>query len=251
MYLIKPDSPIIVDQPQSNKSTLIYSTDRIANPRWPIQYKFNSLGYRTKEISDLDENFILSYGCSYTEGVGLNVEQIWIDQVAKTLSIDYYNAAKQATGIDFVYLNNLMWINSDLPKPKTVIIQWPQKHRKSFGFQESYGIRFADMSETPTPDGKWWGKRYIVDTGDLSLNVWSWFEAVNNSWKMLGVPVLNFTWDDDLEEELTRSNYKIWFINPIARDKARDRQHDGPKFHTETAENILSILKLQDFTHKV
>jgi hypothetical protein len=251
MYLIKPDAPIIIDYSYMNKTSAIFSTDRVINPRWPIQYKFNSLGYRTKEIETLDNDFILSYGCSYTEGVGLNVEQIWIDQVAKTLGIDYYNAAKQATGIDFVYLNNLMWINSQLPKPKIVIIQWPQKHRKSFGFKENYGIRFEDMSETATHDGRWWGKRYITDTGDLSLNVWSWFEAVNNSWKMLGVPVLNFTWDDDLEEELQRSRYKIWHIHPLARDKARDGQHDGPKFHKETAEIISSLLKLPDFTHKV
>jgi hypothetical protein len=251
MYLIKPDAAIILDYSFKNKTVSTFSTDRISKPNWPIEYKFNSLGYRTKEIEDLDKEFVLSYGCSYTEGVGLNVNQIWIDQVAKTLGMDYYNAAKQATGIDFVYLNNLMWINSDLPKPKLVIIQWPQKHRKSFGFQEDYGIRFEDMSETPTPDGKWWAKRYIVDTGDLSLNVWSWFESVNNGWKMLGIPVLNFTWDDDLEEELVRSKYKLWYINPLTRDKARDNQHDGPGFHQETTENVLDLLKLANFTDKI
>lgn len=251
MYVIKDDAPIIVDYPYINKVTKIFSTDRFHKPHWPIEYKFNSLGYRTKEITDLDKNFILSFGCSYTEGVGLNTNQIWVDHLAKKLNIDYYNAAKQATGIDFAYLNNLLWVNSNLPKPKLVIIQWPQKHRKSFGFKEDYGIRFADMSETPTPDGKWWGKRYIMDTGDLSLNVWSWIEAVNNSWKMLGIPVFNFTWDDDLEEELTRSNYKVWCINPKNRDKARDDQHDGPNFHKETAETISALLKLPDFTHKI
>lgn len=251
MYLIKDDKPIIIDHNTINKNLVTYSTDRYVKSTWPIAYKFNSLGYRTKEISDLDENFILSYGCSYTEGVGLNIEQIWINQVAQILDIDYYNAAKQATGIDFVYLNNLMWINSDLPKPKTVIIQWPEKHRKSFGFKEEYGIRFEDMSETATPDGKWWGKRYIMDTGDLSLNVWSWFEAVNNSWKMLGVPVFNFTWDDNLEEEMNRSKYKLWYIHPKNRDKARDGQHDGPKFHQETAEIITALLKLDNFTDKI
>lgn len=251
MYVIKDDAPIFVDLPNCNKKLRVYSTDNLPKPFWPIEYKFNSLGYRTKEIDDLDKDFILSFGCSYTEGVGLNTNQIWIDHVANNLGIDYYNAAKQATGIDFVYLNNLLWVNSSLPKPKLVIIQWPYKARKSFGFKEDYGIRFADMSETSTPDGKWWGKRYLTDTGDMSINVWSWFEAVNNSWKMLGVPVFNFSWDDDLEEELTRSKYKLWFINPIARDKARDNGHDGPKFHAETAEKINALLKLSDFTHKV
>lgn len=251
MYLIKDDKPIIVDHYTINKNLVIYSTDRYVKSTWPISYKFNSLGYRTKEISDLDENFILSYGCSFTEGVGLNTEQVWIDYVAKNLNIDYYNAAKQATGIDFVYLNNLMWISSNLPKPKLVLIQWPEKHRKSFGFKEDYGIRFEDMSETATPDGKWWGKRYITNTGDLSLNVWSWFEAVNNSWKMLDVPVFNFTWDDNLEEEVNRSKYKLWYIDPKNRDKARDGQHDGPKFHKETSEIITTLLKLDNFTDKI
>ena len=37
-----------------------------------LKYKFNSLGYRTKELNNLHmDPYMLVIGCSYTEGVGL------------------------------------------------------------------------------------------------------------------------------------------------------------------------------------
>jgi len=43
----------------------------------PISYNFNSKGYRTKEIEDLQKDFILTFGCSYTQGIGLAKEDMW------------------------------------------------------------------------------------------------------------------------------------------------------------------------------
>mgnify|MGYP003322559072 FL=1 len=43
-----------------------------------LKYKFNSLGYRTKEFNNLHmDPYMLVFGCSYTEGVGLYEEEIW------------------------------------------------------------------------------------------------------------------------------------------------------------------------------
>lgn len=218
---------------------------------YEIVYKFNSLGYRTKEIEDLEKDFLLTFGCSYTEGVGLNADKIWNDRVSKGIGLDLYNCAKQATGFDVQYYNATLWKNSKLPIPKFVIVQWPQKARKQFGFQESESIGLNDMSLTPSRDGVWWGKRYIIDTGEMHLNNFMWFENFNNIWESLNVPVLNFTWDNDLGEVLNRSNYKMWHIIPGIYDKARDNGHDGPEFHRSTAEQLLEILKLPNFTYKV
>lgn len=217
----------------------------------PIVYKFNSLGYRTKEIADLNENFMLTFGCSYTEGIGLHVEDIWTHHVSTHLKYDLYNHAKGGTGMDIQYYSGSLWNMSNCPKPKLVIAQWPYKFRKSFAHRENDRIFICDPSYTDTIDGNWWKKRYVQDTGEIGLNVLHWFENFNNTWKLAGVPVLNFTWDDDLEQELTRSRYRIFRINTPSTDLARDLAHDGPMIQKETADIIKNLLCLSNFTDKI
>jgi hypothetical protein len=217
-----------------------------------IEYKFNSSGYRTKEITDLNKDFLLTFGCSYTEGVGLHQNELWCEDIAKHINLDLYNHAKQATGIDIQYYNAMLWNMNQMPKPKLVIVQWPYKTRKSFGRREnSHSIYISDLSGTSTADGKWWGKRYIQDTGEMELNVLFWIESFNNVWKLAGVPVLNFTWDHDLSEHLTRSKYQMYYIKNKNRDKARDLSHDGNLFHFETARKLRKLLTQSNFTNKI
>jgi len=257
------DKPLLVRNELVNKTLNWYSTDSKdqfkqqsnnfkKNHEYEIVYKFNSLGHRTKEIQDLDKDFLLTFGCSYTEGVGLNTDKIWNDRISKDLDLDLYNCALEATGMDVQYYNATLWKNSNLPTPKLVIVQWPQKARKQFAFQLSKYIGLQDMRETPTKDGNWWDRRYIIDTGEMYLNNFMWFENFNNIWQSMNVSVLNFTWDDDdLEVILKRSNYKVWPIVPDTLDKARDNGHDGPEFHRGTAEQLLEIMKLSNFTYKI
>lgn len=257
------DKPLIVRDEYINKTVHWYSTDSMEKYNSQsedfkkkysdeIVYTFNSLGYRTKELNEINGDFLLTFGCSYTEGVGLSTNQIWNDRISKDFKLDLYNCAKEATGMDVQYYNATLWKNSKLPKPKLVIVQWPQKARKQFGLRRRNHIELRDMSLTPTKDGVWWGRRYITDTGEMYLNNFMWFENFNNIWQSMNVPVLNFTWDDDDLETITqKSNYKLWYIDPEIHDKARDNGHDGPEFHRCTAEQLLEIMKLPDFTHKV
>lgn len=216
-----------------------------------IEYKFNSFGYRTKEISELSSDFLLTFGCSYTEGVGLHQNEVWPEHVSKSLNLDLYNHAKHSTGMDIQCYNAHLWAMSNKPKPKLVIIQWPYKTRKCFAYRTSKSIILRDMSYTNTVDGKWWEKRYVQDTGELEMNLLLWFESFNNIWKVEGVPVLNFTWDNDLMEHLSRSRYQLHRIKTNTFDKARDLDHDGPGRHEETAHKISKILQLPDFTNKI
>lgn len=248
-----------------NRKYYFFSTDSkqqfVANkrklgPDWAyynstIEYKFNNLGYRTKNIDELNDNFLLTFGCSYTEGVGLNQNETWAELIAPKINLDLYNHAKQGSGVDIQYYNAMLWIMSGKPKPKMIIVQWPHKSRKSFADTIGDQIHIQDRSYTKTIDGKWWKKRYIQDTAEMELNVLFWFESFNNLWKLEEVPVLNFTWDDDLSETLKRSRYLIHRIKPKIYDKARDLSHDGTEFHKSSAEKIENLLSLSNFTDKI
>ena len=91
-----------------------------------ISYKRNSWGHRCKDIKDLDKNnYILTIGCSFTEGIGLEQEKTYTHVLAEKLNCDYYNLGLGGSGIDAVLHNLTMWLTNILDKPKLVIIQYP------------------------------------------------------------------------------------------------------------------------------
>lgn len=268
MYYYSEKFPLILDKQHINKVEYFFSTDSHDiykknlikyGETWKyydttIEYKFNSLGYRTKEISELHNDFMLTFGCSYTEGVGLPQSDVWPEQLSKNIKIDLYNAAKQATGMDFQFWNAMRWTQTNQPDPKLVIVQWPQKTRKRFSSTGDEYFNLHDASYEKSIDGKWWTRRYIIDPAELSMNVLMWFEGFNNLWNLRNVPVLNFTWDEDLEQHLMPSKYKLHHINcyPINQKyKARDIAHEGTEVHTLTSKNLKQILKTGSFTFKV
>lgn len=236
--------------------TQFYSTDEESlfrknkkrnGPNWEwhdkiIRYEFNSLGYRSKE-PDQVKKFILGFGCSFTEGVGLNEQDIWLHKYSRKLGIEYLNFAKEATGMDIQHYNTLLWKQNKLPLPELVVCQWPQKFRKSFGFTQDKDIILKDMSETPTKDGNWWGRRYIQDTGEMQMNALTWYLGMNNTWQSLGVPVLNFSWEPDICDQLAWTEFPCHHVDPrgVGSMQARDCAHDGEKFHNLTAKSLLKV----------
>lgn len=269
MYFYSEKSPLILDRKFIHKVTNFYSSDSsdiykknlsTHGKSWKyydntIKYRFNSLGYRTKEISHLSNDFILTFGCSYTEGVGLHQSDVWAEQLTNDLGIDLYNAAKQASGMDFQFLNAMRWTSANAPLPKMVIVQWPHKSRKRFAtIQENNELGLSDESYKKTIDGKWWTTRYVVDTGEMHLNVLSYYEGFNNIWNLRNIPVLNFTWDTDLQEHLTSSMYKVHHVDCYPENqtlKARDDSHDGDEIHLMTAQKLKKIIELGGFTFKI
>lgn len=252
----KKSSPLLVDREFANKRLKFFSTDnedefkknskKMPN-NWKyhqktIQYNFNSLGYRTQEIKDISKPFLLATGCSYTEGVGLNTEDIWCNILANELQLDLVNIGKQGSSPEVLQFNSLLWKANNLPLPELVVAQWPQITRKQFGFEEDDSIRWTDMSETSTHDGKWWGNRYIQDMGELKKSVCASIESFNLVWQSLGVPVINFSWDEELDFLLS---VDMQYINPTAGSmEARDCMHDGVEFHRQTADEILASYKV-------
>lgn len=258
MYTLSNNLPLIADLKSANYSMSFYSADsekkfnqnlktQPYDWKWrtiDINYTFNSLGHRTVELNDLTKDFILTLGCSFTEGVGLSVTDTWPYKVSKAADIDYYNCAKGGSGMDIQYYNSIMWKANNLPIPKLVIVQWPQKQRKSFASNTDNGIEFNLINDhdNNTPDGKWW-KRYISDTGEMHINNIAWYAGLNSIWESLGVPVLNTTYERI--EELEFLGYNMLHIDtdiddPVHNDRARDLDHPGAQFHTLVTTEILN-----------
>jgi len=105
VFRITNEAPIIKNFGLSNQKQYFHSTDyeelyqknrKDKGPNWyyydsKIEYKFNSWGYRTKEFDELDEDYLLTFGCSYTEGIGLHYDDTWPIKLSKALKLDIFN----------------------------------------------------------------------------------------------------------------------------------------------------------------
>lgn len=68
----------------------------------PIEYSFNSAGYRSVEFNTSENGFMV-LGCSFTSGVGLHLHQIWPEILSKKLNQPVWNLGVGGSGLDTAY----------------------------------------------------------------------------------------------------------------------------------------------------
>jgi hypothetical protein len=94
-----------------------------------ITYEYNSNGHRCKEINDLGKDYILTTGCSATEGHAMKLEETYSYMLAKKLGCNYYNLGLKGSSTGTTYYNLTMFLSKVKVKPKFIVIQWPHFNR--------------------------------------------------------------------------------------------------------------------------
>lgn len=274
LFRISNESPIIKNFGLSNQKIYFNSTDyeelyqknKIEKGSdWyyydnEIEYKFNSWGYRTKEFDDLEKDYLLTFGCSYTEGIGLHYEDMWPTKLSKVLNLDIFNLGSGGNGPDFQMYNTILFFNYVLKLnklPKLVVYQWPEIHRTTFAFksQEHNGIEFQPFSgaipeewypQNSLEYGSWYFYSYLENRGELIKNTNFSPMTVDALWKSAGVKVLHWTYSSDfkmIHKEFFISN-NVDLINVIddSNTKARDCAHNGKEAQDIVIKYLLKKL---------
>lgn len=242
---------ILIDKDHVNVCQTYYQPEELAefeknkhkvNPIYlekDIEYKFNSLGYRTKNVTDLDNEFVLIFGCSHTEGIGHFNNDIWCNQLCDRINIDRLNLGKAGTGPDIQYYNTVQYIKNKYPLPRLVIYQWPQTFRKSFSYVQDKELILKHHNvnnETEKQDTDWFLKRYCEEPGEMLINNYFFFTACNELWKSINIPVYNWSWSGDFEMQYDSS---LHLIETVDTGRARDMMHDGPDIHSQVVDQII------------
>ena len=235
-----------------------------------ITYNLNSLGYRTKEIDDLKDDYILALGCSYTEGIGLNEEDIYINKLGKHFNLDVFNLAHGGMGIDYCFYNTINYLKSLKKYPKLVVYQWPFETRKLFmyankiteyfggfdlippyygnsGFSSSRKMLSRNQQYLLDKDDEWYEDRFLADEGEIMINLLFYIDTCNMIWENLNIPVFNFHWPAGDKEKTVYYNFMLnkkypFFLYEINIDLARDLKHAGVKSHEHLTSLILKDL---------
>jgi len=106
----------------------------------PIKYWYNNYGFRSyndfyvKNEKDIN----MFFGCSLTDGVGLNIEDTWAYKINQKLGGSFYNFGQSGSGIDVTYRLLKSWTSKILPKNIFILIYSLHKGRREFLYSENY-----------------------------------------------------------------------------------------------------------------
>jgi hypothetical protein len=162
-----------------------------------ITYERNSSGHRCNEIEEVDfDNYILAVGCSFTEGIGLELDKTYVSVLAKILKCDYYNLGVGGSGIDVMFHNLFVWVASQPKKPKLIIVQWPSTERFSHLLYNNVDKPIDEevLLRTISPNTNYSDATEMLVSGD-SINFFKTVELLTKVKieyikKLFGVPIL-------------------------------------------------------------
>lgn len=219
-------------------------------PNWhyasrPIYYTHNSIGYRSKELEEVDpNNFFITYGCSFTAGMGLYEEESWPEQLSNHLGMDVLNHGIGGSSPEVVHLNSLAFLKNTKLRPKFVAIQWPQTSRllyKNLNHYYMLGPSFPDA----TPHTKEFYHFFIKHHSD-QYNSYMAFINTQALWELAGIPVFNWAFSNewDMVKELyTFRHYYPYPAETEPNKMARDAGHFGPGFNARIAKTMSDDIK--------
>lgn len=201
----------------------------------PVEYKYNSLGFRCDDHKELTNDYILFSGCSLTEGSALPIEHTYPYLISKALNKTYYNLALAGTG-PWVLQHNMMLFMSLMKdkKPDIVVIQWPDFSRCTFFSDNGQPALFNGSSYKDPVYKVLLESEFIENTNQFYR--YGLIKFLQN----LGIKKIIEIYQQPLSVDLGTS---VTQMNLPPIDYARDLSHPGIESHKCQAEAITNIIK--------
>ena len=184
----------------------------------PIEYKFNSHGYRTPEFEESNTRF-MTLGCSFTSGIGLPLDNIWPTYLSNDLNIPVDNLGVLGASSGLVFRVASYWI----PKLRPKFVVWQKTFEQRFEvinqYDESNVLSPINDSITGTEIFKNWWFNDINSLLDAKRNEL----AIRYICSEYQIPLFTCYIDD--------------FRNPV-QGISRDLIHSGPMNHRFVANSL-------------
>jgi len=178
--------------------------------RWynsEFTYQINDYGYRmNKDLHEVDlSNYMAFFGCSYTVGTGLPLEETYSYKIAKRANMDYVNAAVPGSSVDFLFYNFTKMVSTVSTLPKIVVINWPRSWRTMYWYKNDI-VDFLpdwniDIDHPQIPEGiKFWSnsyKSYILEESNYINRFKHIRQNIIALCKLAGIKLFEFAVDEN------------------------------------------------------
>ena len=199
---------------------MLYKRNRLFFDEF-VDYTHNSLGYRTYE--NIPKNYGLAVGCSHTYGQGLKVEERWSTLVEESSGVDIINLGTCGTGINFILLNLLRLITSNVESPKFIIMQCPSEQRLT--------LPKLDSTTNVVPQHSRFASLYKDDS--IECHSRECYDLIHKLCKKEKIKIIDFYfWNSSIEK-----SKQVEVL-----DFARDMDHPGIKTQHLVKEYVMSKL---------
>lgn len=213
-----------------------------------IRYKYNSLGHRSCELHELPKDYLLFAGCSFTEGIGLKLEDTYSHIVSQQLGLGYYNLGLGGSCPSVSVKNIITFLSKFIHNmPKTIIVQWPY-------FLRYYKINPALWIEHHTPAGAedTIYKALLENEDAYRYNIWErlyllhFLHNIKYTGKVIELYTQNLEETNYIRGHDHTSNFTNirWTRISSFVDYARDLSHPGSLTNKSFADKILKILNM-------
>ena len=255
----------------SNASLAYYSTDSEARHRqcikhgdhnydpelWnntEISYKFNSLGFRTPELSEvisLTDPWFLALGCSYTVGVGISQSDRWSDQLSLLQNMPHINLAMAGAGLDYCVYQSRLWLRNLSERPDFVVVQHSEGVRQLWSEFTDFGVAVGSPPggdrELDNQSQETWREHLqrfpVVLTQNFRLGQLT--NILTEMWNSAGVPVYHWTFTEDGVNHMSDyavAEFPTDYSASFKPDWGRDGYHDGPVTNLAQAQMMHQII---------
>ncbi len=203
-----------------------------------VEYHYNAHGFRAPELSTIDwTKSIVIFGCSQTEGIGLDESETISAQLQKITGIPVINMGVGASAMYLSYVNNLV-LRKNYPTPLGVINYWTSNKRIFFNG------KYRTVCASPVRNRNFYAAYYLnmaqnlgFSMGDIDHDENFKAKVFSDSTKVLweNTRYAEATWIDDTAGALGCKK-----IDRV--DYARDLGHQGPQTARKAAEYFAEQL---------
>lgn len=206
------------DSHSTYKKNLATRYDELLINNWidkNFTYQFNSLGFRSEEFTT--DPSIMFLGCSFTSGVGLPIEYIFPEIVAKNLNLKCANLGVAGGSSDCAF--RLCHGYIDKINPKIIVFMTPPHIRFELVTNKKIQELGVWVSENP------FYKEWTIDNNN---------DYFNHEKNLLAIQAM-----------CIKRNIKLIHIDSFKVESsslARDLEHPGIDSHKIVADHILSLI---------
>ena len=207
----------------------------------PTQHEHNSYNFRSGDLVTTAD--VCYYGCSFTYGVGVELNSRWTNQIDSTMGLSSNNFGVEAIGIDEIL--NIFTITSRFVKMKRAVFLLPAASRQTIAVPNNMYINALPMFDrlVRSPTAKHYSSiwhqlptEYFIDRAINSIQLIVRLAELQN------ISCIFATWDHEVFDILPATKVPEVFLNLAGATMGSDGLHPGPDWHTHVAQSIMKLL---------